>query len=705
MTDPSPRLSVSRRLLLAAGAAAVPAAVLVPTAARAEDPVDPDVTGGATRVVDVPLGDVDLEEIAGTGGVRTIDRPGTMLGVTWTGAAPDRTAVRGLAGDGTWGTWYELHEALDPMTGETIDGTEPAWLGPVTRLQVRATRDGQDVTTELTAHVVTTSAASADGGSARTFAASAAAGTTVPGPNAPAFVTREGWGADESLTGGVSTHAQTQAVVVHHTEGSNSYTAAQSAQIIRGILTYHTQSNGWADVGYNAFVDKYGQIFEGRKGGLLLNVTGAHARGVNSRTFGISLLGSYTSTQAPAAAREAIAQVAAWRLISAFHPTVSEKSGFPVTVSGLRYPEGSTMSLPRLFSHRDVNLTDCPGTALFNQLDAIRSAIQTRLDGAWRVHLDAFTAAGGEAALGTVTQVAHTDGDYTVTVLTKGLVLSDGDRNAVGYATTFATSWRPAWGRPTGEVTTSGTTTRQTFQNGTVTRQGDGPVSFEEGPAAPVADGVYRVPYGATLYSVSSGVATALSGAEWAELGYPAPAAAPTAFVRYSWSATISAVTRWGDDESGWTWQVLDGAMWRRAGSPPPRAVAYVGGSVFYAWSTDPSAIFVEDPGGVHHQLTYAEWVAAGSPVPERRRNQGFQKLRWDASIARMTDIDRGVGSPIGAAEWARAGYPAPQNVDHFPGERVYLDANGVDVWYSGPSTKRRITYAEWKLLGFPAAR
>lgn len=477
MTDPSPRFSLSRRLLLAAGAAAVPAAVLVPTAARAEDPVDPDVTGGATRVVDVPLGDVDLEEIAGTGGVRTIDRPGTMLGVTWTGAAPDRTAVRGLAGDGTWGTWYELHEALDPMTGETIDGTEPAWLGPVTRLQVRATRDGQDVTTELTAHVVTTSAASADGGSARTFAASAAAGTTVPGPNAPAFVTREGWGADESLTRGVSTHDRTQAVVVHHTEGSNSYTAAQSAQIIRGILTYHTQSNGWADVGYNAFVDKYGQIFEGRKGGLLLNVTGAHARGVNSRTFGISLLGSYTSTQAPAAAREAIAQVAAWRLISAFHPTVSEKSGFPVTVSGLRYPVGSTMSLPRLFSHRDVNVTDCPGTALFNQLDAIRSAIQARLDGAWRLHLDAFTAAGGEAALGTVTQVAHDDGDYTVTVLTAGLVLSDGDRDAVAYATTFGSSWRPSWGRPTGKVTSGGGAESQTFEKGTAVRRG-GSVSF-----------------------------------------------------------------------------------------------------------------------------------------------------------------------------------------------------------------------------------
>ncbi len=479
MVDPSPRSrpSLSRRLLLAAGAAGLPTAVLAPTAARAEDPVDPDVTDGATRVVDVPLGDVDLEEVDGVGSVRTIDRRGTMLGVTWTGAAPDHAAVRGLAADGSWGPWYELHEALDPMTGETIDGSQPAWLGPVTGLQVSAVRDDQDVTTELTAHVVTTSAATSDGGSARTFAASAAASTTVPGPNAPSFITRAGWGADESLTGGVSTHAQTQAVVVHHTEGSNSYTAAQSAQIIRGILTYHTQSNGWADVGYNAFVDKYGQIFEGRKGGLLLNITGAHARGVNSRTFGISLLGSYTSTQAPAAAREAIAKVAAWRLVSAFHPKVTERSGFLVTVSGLRYPEGSTMSLPRLFSHRDVNLTDCPGTALFNQLDAIRSAIQTRLDGAWRVHLDAFTAAGGEAALGTVTQVAHTDGDYTVTVLTTGLVLSDGDRNAVGYATAFATAWRPAWGRPTGAVTSAGGAESQTFEKGTAVRRG-GSVSF-----------------------------------------------------------------------------------------------------------------------------------------------------------------------------------------------------------------------------------
>ena len=69
--------------------------------------------------------------------------------------------------------------------------------------------------------------------------------------------------------------------VVHHTAGSNSYTAAQSAAIVRAIELYHVKGNGWNDIGYNFLVDKYGQVFEGRIGGIERNVVGAHAEGFN----------------------------------------------------------------------------------------------------------------------------------------------------------------------------------------------------------------------------------------------------------------------------------------------------------------------------------------------------------------------------------------------------------------------------------------
>ena len=51
---------------------------------------------------------------------------------------------------------------------------------------------------------------------------------------------------------------------------------------MRGIEVYHVKGNGWDDIGYNFLVDRFGQIFEGRYGGIDRNVVGAHAQGFNT---------------------------------------------------------------------------------------------------------------------------------------------------------------------------------------------------------------------------------------------------------------------------------------------------------------------------------------------------------------------------------------------------------------------------------------
>ena len=69
-----------------------------------------------------------------------------------------------------------------------------------------------------------------------------------------------------------------RAGVVHHTAGSNDYAPQDSAGIVRSIYEYHTRTLGWCDIAYNALVDKYGQVFEGRAGGIDRPVEGAAHR-------------------------------------------------------------------------------------------------------------------------------------------------------------------------------------------------------------------------------------------------------------------------------------------------------------------------------------------------------------------------------------------------------------------------------------------
>src|SRR5207253_6993904 len=102
--------------------------------------------------------------------------------------------------------------------------------------------------------------------------------------------------------------------IVHHTAGTNSYTEAQSAAIVRGIELYHVKGNGWNDIGYNFLVDKYGQVFEGRYGGMERPVVGAHAMGFNTGSVGVAVIGNYGDSGISVAARASLVRLLAWRL-------------------------------------------------------------------------------------------------------------------------------------------------------------------------------------------------------------------------------------------------------------------------------------------------------------------------------------------------------------------------------------------------------
>ncbi|MEJ6013224.1 N-acetylmuramoyl-L-alanine amidase [Corynebacterium sp. H127] len=192
----------------------------------------------------------------------------------------------------------------------------------------------------------------------------------------PKIISRSGWGADESIRQGCQPTPdysdQVSAITIHHTAGSNNYTEEQSAGIVRGIYQYHGVNLGWCDVGYQSLVDKYGNIFEGRFGGINKPVMGAHAGGFNENTWAISMMGDYSSQQPSAAQIQSVGELAGWRAkVAGFNPKGSDTHISEGTEYS-KYAYGAEVTLPNIFAHRDVGTTTCPGDAGYAQMGTIR---------------------------------------------------------------------------------------------------------------------------------------------------------------------------------------------------------------------------------------------------------------------------------------------------------------------------------------------
>jgi hypothetical protein len=176
----------------------------------------------------------------------------------------------------------------------------------------------------------------------------------------PGIILRSGWRARSS--GNCSSPkygSSTQAAVIHHTVGSNGYSKSESPGIVRSIQAYHMEANNWCDIGYNFLVDRYGQIFEGRAGGITRQVRAAHAGNakVNELTMGVSLMGTFTNSGPSSAMKSATARLVAWRFSQARIPAKGK-----VSIGG--------ETLNRIAGHRDVVGTACPGQYVYSWLGA-----------------------------------------------------------------------------------------------------------------------------------------------------------------------------------------------------------------------------------------------------------------------------------------------------------------------------------------------
>ncbi|MFI8829000.1 peptidoglycan recognition protein [Streptomyces sp. NPDC053431] len=189
----------------------------------------------------------------------------------------------------------------------------------------------------------------------------------------PKIITRKGWGADEKMREKGFVYTKTiKAVFVHHSATGNRYTCKQAPSVLRSIYRYHVKSSGWRDLGYNFAVDKCGNIYEGRAGGVAKPVMGAHTLGFNTDSMGIAVLGTYGTTSPPAAALTAIARLTAWKL--GLHGVNPKAKTYLTSGGGNLYKKGRKVRFNVIAGHRDGFATECPGGRLYNKLGTARSA-------------------------------------------------------------------------------------------------------------------------------------------------------------------------------------------------------------------------------------------------------------------------------------------------------------------------------------------
>ena len=321
-----------------------------------------------------------------------------LVGMRWRGGGEPTISLRVRRAGGGWSRWQSVEAHADhnpdPRTGERrAAASDPLWVGSADAVQYRL---GHPVS-GLRLHFVNVG---------RYLHARIRTAQDAE----PDFVSRSEWGASACPPRQRPDYGTVKAVVVHHTVSLNDYTPDEAPAIVLAICRYHRNSNGWNDIGYNALVDKYGVLYEGRAGGLDQPVVGAHAQGFNTQTAGIASIGDHTQVEAPPEELSAIARYARWRLQVAGQPltgTVTLTSGGG---SESRYAAGVRVREDRVLGHRDVGRTACPGGLLFGQLDDLRNMVATG------VGIDSAPTAHVSAAL------AHYTIDYGQTVPLNGSV-------------------------------------------------------------------------------------------------------------------------------------------------------------------------------------------------------------------------------------------------------------------------------------------
>lgn len=404
------RAAVVAAVVLASGLGLVPRPVLgsgAPPIVGRERPVDvASLVPAHARGARAPSGTVRVAETTWTE-PRTTCAPirFTMLGVVWRQRGKTEVPVRLSWGEepDDLGPATLLHgdpaEGPDPGSPDDrgIDGTPPLWTGEARCVRFSMRLPAGEPIADLRLSFVNTNGTAeeptllASAGSAIAGALGSFADAFAPEPAAamasrPRIITRTQWEADPDWMNCEIEYAdEVRMAYVHHTAGSNDYTRAEAAGVVRGIYWYHTHSRGFCDIAYQFLIDRFGRIYEGRSGGIDRPTIGGHAMGFNTRSVGVAAMGNFEDRAVPKRVIRAYKRLLAWRLDVAFVKPTGRAWMTSAGGSTTRYEEGRRVQLDSISGHRDTGYTDCPGRRLYRKLDAIRQgALAIGMPKMWR---------------------------------------------------------------------------------------------------------------------------------------------------------------------------------------------------------------------------------------------------------------------------------------------------------------------------------
>jgi LysM repeat protein len=129
-------------------------------------------------------------------------------------------------------------------------------------------------------------------------------------------------------------------ITIHHTAEHGKVATLPDIEVVRRIENYHREGRKWCAIGYHYLIGKDGRVYEGRPA----NLQGAHVLSENENNIGISVMGDWDKKL----------------------PTVPQLSALKAFLEDTR--DRFKVARNRIYGHRDLNRSVCPGAALYGWL-------------------------------------------------------------------------------------------------------------------------------------------------------------------------------------------------------------------------------------------------------------------------------------------------------------------------------------------------